>query len=236
MGVILSVQITSILPFITTQSKSTLHSINGQSFPLAFLNTFPKLMIIFLIIYLCDTIVDEYKNGTFKLVLLRPVSRLEVLHAKTISLLISITVLTGFAVLSSYIVGTLALGWGDNTILNNTTYKIADGVFLTLQASLLSLVPQLGFGLLVMLIALISTNTGITAVISLGLMVIYPFIDGMEQINEYFIINQMYNFHLHFIENMTSTATITDFISSLTYIILFYIGSAMIIKRKNIYL
>jgi ABC-2 type transport system permease protein len=236
MGVLLTVQITGILQYKITQAESPLHFINGQSFPLVFLNTLPQLMILFLIIFLSDIIVGECKNGTLKLVLLRPVSRLEILHAKIVSLLIFIATLTGFAILSSYVVGAFTLGWGDHTILSNTTYKTEEGIFLTLQASLLSIVPQLGFGMFVMLLALLSTNTGITAGISLGLLAIYPFIEGIEQINEYFIINQMYNFHLHSIGNITSTATITGFISCLTYIVMFYIGSTIIIKRKNIYL
>jgi ABC-type transport system involved in multi-copper enzyme maturation permease subunit len=236
MGVILSVQVIGILPFVTDQSGSTSHSINGQSLPLEFLHTLPQLMMIFLIIYLCDIIVDEYRSGTFKLVLLRPVSRLAVLHSKIISLLLAILFVTGFAVLSAYILGTVALGWGDYTILDNTTYTTTDGILLTLQAFMFSMLPQLGFGLLVMLIALLSTNTGITAGISLGLMVLYPFIEGVKLTKEYFIIHQMYNFHLYAIENITSSATSTGFLSCLIYIVLFYLGSALIIKRKNIYL
>jgi ABC-type transport system involved in multi-copper enzyme maturation permease subunit len=78
---------------------------NAQSLPLALLNETAQFMIIFIAIYIADIIADEYRNGTLKLTLLRPVGRIQWLNSKILALLVFSAVMIAFQIISAYITG-----------------------------------------------------------------------------------------------------------------------------------
>lgn len=125
-------------------------SVNGQKFPLLLLDNFPYLFVIFVAVFIADSWVDEYRTGVLKLSLLRPVNRIAFLSAKVVSLLICSGVIMGLALMSAYAVGTLIFGWGENAGLGS--------VFLTLKSGTVTLLPVLGFGLLILFIAIVIDN------------------------------------------------------------------------------
>ena len=85
----------------------------GQTYPL-FLHglTVSWIIPIYITVLAADMITDEYANGTLTLSLVHPVTRGELLAAKTLSLF-TLTFIILIATLAiGYAAGAAALGWG----------------------------------------------------------------------------------------------------------------------------
>lgn len=111
--------------------KSVIVVPNGQSLPLTLLNSMAQFMIVFIPIYVTDMITSEVNSGTLKLSLLCPVRRIEWLCAKIVSLFAFLVVLLAFSIEAEYVIGTLAFGWGEQTIYAGTLYSQTEGVWLS---------------------------------------------------------------------------------------------------------
>lgn len=207
---------------------------NGQSFPLLLLNTGTLFIPIFIAILAADSIAEEYRGGTLKTVLLCPIDRVELLLAKIASLFVTAAALHIFLLLSAYTVGTLAFGWGDQTFAGGTAYTTMEGIGLVARASLLSLLPELAFGMVVIFAALLTTNTGASIGSALALMAVSPMIEGIPQIRHFFIGYQMRVFPFHAVNHATSLEAWTGLAVILAYIGILYAGSVMILKKKDI--
>ena len=68
---------------------------------------------IFTIIVAAGIVANEFSNGTIKLLLIRPVSRVKILVSKYISVMLFSALLVGLAFILSFIVGVLLFGFGD---------------------------------------------------------------------------------------------------------------------------
>lgn len=236
MCIIAGIEIIQVLQLKWKGANGTSIDLNGQSLAFQLLNSSPQIMIIFIAVLIADMIVDDYRNGTLKLSLLRPVSRVELLNAKVASFILLVAALLVFLVVTSYMIGTLAFGWGDHAAWDGITYTTDEGIWLTLQSALLALLPSLGFGMIVIFIALLSTSMGVTIGLPLGLMVLSPYVEAIQQVKDYFIVYQMHFFHLHVMNNPVSLESIKELISIMVYFGLFYLGSVMIMKKKDILL
>lgn len=150
--------------------KSVIVMPNGQSLPLTLLNSMSQFMTVFIPIYVADMITGEIKTGTLKMTLLRPIRRIEWLGAKIVSLFIFITVLLGFSITAEYMIGTLAFGWGEQTLYAGTLYTQTEGVWLTLYLTFSMLLPYMACGMIVMFIAVSATKIQIRFLISPYLM------------------------------------------------------------------
>lgn len=216
--------------------KTVIVTPNGQSLPLMFIYGMAQFMAIFIPVYVTDIITEEYRKGTLKLSLLRPVSRVEWLHAKIAALLFFIVILVGIAVLSSYAVGTAALGWGDRTGYGGASYLPGAGVWLTLKLYALMILPYMACGMIVVWIAICCDSMSVALVISIGLLNAAQYLNAFEEIKPYSIVNQMYFYHESVGQNRLGEPAIQSTVVILIYLIVFYLLSVQSIKRKDLVL
>ncbi|MBB6695254.1 ABC transporter permease [Cohnella xylanilytica] len=207
---------------------------NGQSLAIQMVGGLPQIMVVFLAIFVADMMADELRHGTVKLTLLRQVGRRELLHAKIVSMFFFAAAMLLYTIVSSYVVGTAAFGWGDRTVFEGTSFPPAAGVYMTLQSALLSLLPYLGFGLLVLYIAIVTANMGITIGVALGLMIIEPIFQHSDALVNYSIISQIYFFHLQFWKDFSPGKMILSIAVICAYAAVFYLGSVSAFRRKDI--
>lgn len=210
-----------------------LASFNGQSFALLMLQSMGQFIIIFMAILLADIISDEYKNGTLKLSLLRPVTRVELLCAKIISFLVSLVFLLAFMLVISYIVGTLICGWGDKTVVNGVSFSTAAGIILTLKSYLITILPYFAFGMIIVFTSVLFTSMGATIGISLGVMIVFGILESIEQTHNFSILHQ-FNIYTNFVKDFKWENIFICFANVVVYIAVFYIGSMLVLKKKDI--
>lgn len=226
MLVALAVEIIVALQSKFNGAASDVSSVNGQNFPLLLIDNFPYLFVIFVAVFIADSWVDEYRTGALKLSLLRPVNRIAFLSAKVVSLFVCSGVIMGFALLSAYAVGSLTFGWGENVDVGS--------VFLTLKSGAVTLLPVLGFGLLILFIAILTDNMAVTTGGALGLMVISQMLEVSEGLRDYSIIYLMRSFYKNLFIQFSQEAVIMNVVVIAAYIIIFYIGSVLLFHHKDV--
>ncbi|MDV4151349.1 ABC transporter permease [Clostridium sp. AL.422] len=201
-------------------------SINGQKFPLLLLDNFSYLFVIFVAVFIADSWVDEYRTGTLKLSLLRPVNRIAFLSAKVASFLFCSGFIVGFVLTSAYAIGTLSLGWGENA-----------GIYLlllTLKSGAVTLLPVLGFGLLISFIAILTDNMVVTIGGTLGIMIFSQMLEASEALRDYSIIYLMRSFYKNLFVQYIQEAVIMNIVVITAYIIIFYVGCVLAFYKKDV--
>ena len=161
-----------LLPWLQSLLGELHMVVNGQNLSVIMLSGVAGSIIpLFIILSLADMITDEYSSGTLKLSLIHPVTRTQLLIAKIFSLVIIITVLLVFAIATGYIVGTFIFGWGDAFVFQGNDYSTFEGILITLGIYAASILPLTIFILLLTLLSLQFTSSGITVGVGIGLMV-----------------------------------------------------------------
>lgn len=214
--------------------KSIIVSPNGQSVPLTLVNGMAQFMTIFIPIYLADSITGEYRSGTLKLSLLQPVDRLDLLRAKLAALFIFITLIVSFSVLSSYIMGTVAFGWGSYTGYAGTRYAPAQGIVLTLTAYALLLLPYLAYGMMAAFVAVSATNGSTTIVLCITAVTAGQYLNSFAALKPFSLVNQMYFYHEYFLKGLNWPAAILSTAVIFGYVAVFYLLAAHRFSKKDI--
>ncbi|MEK5023786.1 MULTISPECIES: ABC transporter permease [Paenibacillus] len=208
-------------------------NINGQSFPMFMLSRIMPLFIFFMALLFAEIISDEYRNGTLKLFLLRPVHRVELLNAKIAAMIISVLMLLLFVMTGSYVIGAALLGWGDQMMFNDTVFPAAQGILLTLQSYIITALPCLGFGMIIVLVSILSPTMGGTIGISLGIMFVLTALENVQELHSFSIVHQM-NLYQSFAGKFQAVNVISGLVNIAMYILIFYMGSVLAIKKKEI--
>lgn len=232
MGAGLGLQIITIFQMLSGFQNQSAAELNGQSFPLHMIGIQTILMALFVAVLAADLVADEYRSGTLKLTLLRPVGRSQVMAAKAIALAAAVTALTGFTVIAAYATGTLAFGWGDGLLAQGVPVA-GSSVAVTFKAAAASIAPCAGFGMMVMFIALITENVGLTIGISAALYLFLPLL-GIRP--DWSIVDQMNTFHRAVIYGDSLRAVSADLAAIMAYIVLFFAAGAFYMKRKDVLL
>lgn len=214
-------------------SSGSASSVNGQSFPLWMLGRIMPLFIFCMSLLLAEMISDEYRNGTLKLFLLRPVDRISLLTAKITAMSLSVCLLLLSVMAGSYLIGTLFWDWGDQLLFQEAVFSTPQGILLTLQAYGITLLPCLGFGMIIVLVSVMSTSIGGTVGISLGIMFILTALESVQPLNDYSIVHQM-NLYQNLIRNPHSPDLVTGLLNVAVYILVFYAVSVIAFKKKDI--
>ncbi len=235
MGVILVFQSVEIFQYKFLPQGKVTFPLNGQSFPLEMIGGNSIIMVMFIAVLAADMIADEYRNGTFKLVLLRPVDRIQFIGAKAVALLASITAIVCFTVITSYITGAIVFDWGKHLLFQGVPIA-GNSIAITLKSAIASILPSAGFGMLLIFIALVTENIGITIGSALALFIISPLLERYGNISKYSIIYLMNTFHEMFINSVTLVQIFAKIGVIAAYIALFYVGSAIFMKRKDVLL
>lgn len=234
MLILTAVEISAVFRFHREAAGFTGFGPNGQSFPLIVLHNSTFYIPILIAILAADSIAEEYRSGNLKKSLLYPVSRMDLLHAKIVSMFAVVAVLLIFLVFSSYIVGTLAFGWGERTVVDETAYTFGEGVGLVAQIVLLSVLPNLTFGMIVIFVALLTTNPGGSIGAALVLIAVSPFVEGIPQVRYFFIGYQMRVFPLLPLHDRAAMDLWDGLAVILAYFAVLYAGSVMMIRKKDI--
>jgi len=217
-----------------TGLMSIIRVANAQSLPLTFINGWAQFMSIFISIYIADIITDEYKTGTLKLSLLRPVGRVKLLHSKILALIVFNVGMVFLIMLLTYVSGILTFGWGDYTVYNGITYYGTQGILLTVASYALIILPYTAFGMIVIFIAVLCNDMTTTIVLSVGLSMIGQYINAFESIKALSIVNQIYFFHESFVKNPDIGQAVLDIGVNFAYIIIFYLLAMRAFKKKDI--
>lgn len=236
-AVIIAVQLVNVLQYKSSNGDL----LNGQSYPLAALAESSLFITMFLAVFIAETIAEEYKRGTFKLVLLRPVTRIQFMFAKSFGVFVCICSMVVFTIFTAYGTGIFFLGWGDQLIVQGKPLfsdgmLLGDGrgVLLTLTAAFAYILPVFGFAMLIMFIALLSLNVGITIGTALALFMFAPLLNGPVQ--DYSIVHIMNVSPSLFVKQRASQEILFDTGIIFAYIVIFCVGSLIFIKRKDVLL
>lgn len=217
--------------------------INGQTTPFYMLNfMISNIFPIFIIVSLADMITGEYVNGTLKLALLHPVSRVKLLTAKMIALTLVLFCILIFSLVISYAMGTLIFGWGDQfsyqepdqLIKNATVYPTIEGIYVTSSSYILSIFPLMAFGMIIMFMALLFNSSGVIAGISIGLVIFLSILGGaVEPIQPYLIVDGFSMFKEIFVLK-DMTAFLNAILVTAVYGIGFFLASVYLFKKKDL--
>ncbi|MCS7460389.1 ABC transporter permease [Paenibacillus doosanensis] len=211
---------------------------NAQSLPIAMKYDAVQFLLIFTAIYIADILTDEFKTGTVKLTLLRPIGRVRLLHSKITAMASFIVLLTLFSVLITYAVGMVAFEWGGSTVYHGVTYSIKDGLWLTIKVYAASLLPLIAFGMICMFVAALATNLVTVVAVAFILFIAGELLSGLSAIPSDFrnglIVNQLFFFSDYFVKNNNHSGIALSVAVNLSYIATFYLLSLAVFRKKNV--
>jgi ABC-2 type transport system permease protein len=229
--------------------KAAFANMNGQTMPLTMLGGLSTILVIFITILLSDIMTDEYKTGTLKLSLIRPVSRIKLLISKMFSVLIGSAVLLLFTMIISYIFGVIFFGWGDKFVFQGikyslngdmsnytVTYGVFKGILFTLFSYFIALVPYMAFGMVALFFATIFSNMGATIGTMLGIWVVLDIVRSALKAARPYVINTYFTYYMDFANNINWGNVLAEFGVILAYGIVFFAASAIIFRKKDILL
>jgi ABC-2 type transport system permease protein len=207
----------------------------GQAFPLILLKALiGQIFPMFIIIIAVDMITNEYRNGTFKLPLLHPVSRRKYILSKIFSIVVLIITLLGFTLISSYIIGTIFFGWGDGVMIDGNLYQSIEGIFKMLTYYGISIAPLTAFSMLAVVLALTFSNTGIAVGLSIGLLLALDVAKQLFPEMGFYIINSTFYIFESLFNSSLYNVAISQVLITLIYGFISLIISDIIIKKKEI--
>lgn len=222
MGAVLVLQILKIYQARFTPRTEDGAEPGGQSFPLHMIGAQSFVMALFAAVLAADLMAEEFRSGTLKLILLRPVDRRRIVAAKATALVAAVAALTGFSAAAAYVTGTLAFGWGDG-----------GSVAATVAAAVASIGPYAGFGMLLLFVALLTEHAGMTIGIAAALYLFSPLF-GIPP--EYSIVHLMNTFHV----TVARAASFGDILPGLgviaAYVVFFHAAGVILIKQKDVLL
>lgn len=175
--------------------------INAQNYPLFVLEQFINdLLPIMLIILLGGLISDEYRDGTLKLILLRPVKRMEVLAAKITVIVVATMTYLATAMISGYAAGLVIFGWGHEFFLPRTeiAFSAAEGILKTVLAYGMTLLPLVTFLLIILLLSIVISNSSMVLGAGIGIfflcqIILTVFAQAKPYfINHYFLMGRVF--------------------------------------------
>lgn len=210
--------------------------VNGQNVPILMLPTIVNILLpLFVIVLVAGMITDEYVNGTLKLSLIHPVSRTSLLTAKLLALGVILLYLLAFALLVSYVLGTVFFGWGEQFTYNDEVYTTTAGIIMTVGSYFISSLPLLTFGTIAMLISLKFSSGGATVGATLGLLLLLAFLgEVIEVIRPYLFVGYFRQLAVHVFETGDLVRIVLGFLVMAGYGITAYLVSIYLFKKKDL--
>lgn len=228
------IELVAIMQYKMNSVSNLETAINGQSFFLTIASSLQYAFVICTAVFVTDAFMDDYLRGTLKNTLLRGVKRVSLLHVKIISMSVFLSALMLFAVLSSYVLGTAFFGFGEYTAINGAVYDTVTGFGITLLSAFLILIPLFSFGILIVFIGLITNNVGITIGSALSITLITQIMESSQIIRQYSIVYQIKGFYQHLLYTSKFTDALADFMVITMYMIVFYLASVLIFRKKDL--
>lgn len=214
-------------------SVEELARLSGQLFPKEFILFISDFLLpIFLIILAADMICDDYINGTLKFTLITPVNRVKVIMGKLLSIFVLLVFMEIIMMISSYIIGTVFLGWGTYYI-NGEAVSSFRGFLDTLYAYGITLLPLFAFsslcGFASLCFSKVSSVIGALIGLIFGMSIVSQF---SQTIGKFMIINYVKLYKL--LPILSQSDKTLAFVVISAYFVVFSMLSIVIFKRKNI--
>ncbi len=207
-----------------------------------------ELFIIITIVFVAGSIVsEEFNKGTIKLLLVRPYSRIKILLAKFITVLITILFIIAFTLIAQFIVGGIVFGFDSlkipDVIYNHNTGSLIEiSIFKSVILSALGRLPiYILIGSLAFALGTLLNNTGIAITISLlGYMVssiINELVYQYNLKNFKFFVTTNWDFTQYYYGNLPTLQGLSmgfSCIICLIYFAVMIIPTFIVFKKKNI--
>ncbi|MBB3128676.1 ABC-type transport system involved in multi-copper enzyme maturation permease subunit [Paenibacillus rhizosphaerae] len=221
-----------------TEFQTVIEVANAQSLPIAMKYDAVQFLVIFMGIYIADILTDEFKTGTVKLTLLRPIGRAQLLNSKFAAMAAFAVLLNLFLVLATYIVGLFAFGWGDSTVYHGVTYSVGDGLLLTAKVYAASFLPIIAFGMICIFVAAASKNMVTVVAVTFILFIVGEFLSALSVIPSVIrtclIVNQLFFFSDYFVKNNHHFEITLSVVVNLSYITVFYLLTLVVFRKKDV--
>ncbi|GAA0338736.1 ABC transporter permease [Oceanobacillus oncorhynchi subsp. oncorhynchi] len=206
----------------------------GQSVPLSMIQIFSQFMIIFIPIVIADCISNDYRNGTLKLSLQRPIARWQLLSAKLMALFAFIIVSTILFLILSYTLGVYFIGWGEVTEYLGVSYPPMQGIGVTVGVYALFMLPTMAYGIFAGFIAVLVKNMSTAIIISLVLITVGLNLNGVSAIAPYSLAHHLMYFPEELMQTQDWSGILQNIGVVLIYGVLFAGLSFWLFKKKEI--
>lgn len=233
-GILVLLSLMIALTMMVSNSPANPVPMNGQRFPMLLLGSIGKDIVpILLVIASAGLISDELRDGTLKGLLVRPVTRLEVLIGKAGAQLVYILLFLAVTLVSGYGMGLLFFGWGEGFIPPMVPFSAGVGILRTLGAYALTIVPLFGFGAVVLLLSQCLVSSGAVIALSLGLFFAMQLASGLVERIRFALISEHFAVGIYWLDGTGGRIGMRILVSVL-YILFFSAVSAVSIRRKDI--
>ena len=196
--------------------KETLTFYDGLS---SFTNVIIFILSIWAVLLVTSMITEENRNGTLKYTLINPVTRIEVIIAKSIFLYLTLFIMVAVHIIIGIIASAIIVG-GVN--INDIVEILIKGILTT--------IPMFGLSMVLFIPALLLESTSHTIIIGF---IITNFIDGVLRIKPAIHKYSITAYTSTFL-NGNSEAYMITLILSAIYIIIFLVLSILLFNNKEI--
>jgi len=195
----------------------------------------------FIILVAGDVMAGEGASGTFRMLLTRPISRVQVVTSKFLATFLYTAAIILFLGICSLGVGILVVGGGDLFVFDKGILILAQGDALLrfLLAYLLAIWVQTTVAALAFLFSTLSNNSvgpiiGTYAVIVVSMVLSVLKIDALDSIKPYLFTSYFDVFFAPFSDPIPWLEILSDVIHLGVFILIFYMLSVVIFARKDI--
>ncbi len=209
--------------------------LNGQSLPLMLLSSIGKdVLPILIIIATAGMIADELRDGTLKQLLVRPITRSQLIFGKMVMILANTVFFLSVTLFGGYIAGTVVFGWGEGLIVQTGLLGAVQGIGHTLGVYALTVFPMLGYGLIVLLLSQIFISSGAVIGISLGLYFGMQIAANFMKDIRFLILTEYFNVGFILIDGFSWQSLLTVLGISGAYIAIFGVLSLAVMRSRDI--
>jgi ABC-2 type transport system permease protein len=208
----------------TTEVPFEKTSMNGLNFPIFLLSQLTDFLVIVLIVLIGGLLADDYRDGTLKQTLIKPIRRSDLIIGKVSVIAISTVCYLTIILLTGYVAGFLAFGWGTES----------EGFLKTLLAYGLTALPVISFLLIVLVYSLIITNGGMAIGAGIGTLLVFQIISGLSERFGKYIINHYFQIGAFYLNGFEGGGILASLLIPIVYILIFSVVLINLFNKKDI--
>lgn len=223
-----------MLPTIMTLFLN-MKTLNGQVYPLTMFGVITSFAVpLFLIVLVAETVTEEHLSGNLAVTLLQPVTRIEVISAKVLFVIMVTLVLQIISLGLGYIIGTVIFGWDGGFMLRGSAYTMSQGIWITSAAYISASLPLLAFSMFVMFMAVIIQGSAAVVGVSAGFFILSNILNLLEDALRPYLITSYFNTVPTILSYMVNPGVVTFplvFLGGISLV--FYLLVTIIMCRKD---
>ena len=235
----------TVLDFLTSNLKESFsfqgNLINGNLYAHIVMRSLWVHIPLLVILVTGDLVSGEYQSGTFRMLLIRPVSRFSIISSKFIAGWIYVFLLVLFMAVLSLGLGYIFLGSGDLLVTNNTIniFNSDDVLWRFGLAYSFGLLSMLTVASLSILLSTLFDNSVTAILTSLAVVIVLTFLSTfnipfINAIKPFLFTTQMSGWDSFFSFDIDYNKIILQSVILILHILVFYLLSLYIFIRKDI--